>query len=139
MPKLTQTEANYLKRIYVNFFERNCRVTSVSLAEELGVKPPSVVDMMNKLERKGLITRIRWSEVKVTGKGLKVVKKLLYNHRILEFYFTKILGMDMDESCKEASKIDALVGDEVIVRLCDLLGRPDKCPHGFPIYSEVSG
>ncbi|MCD6511527.1 MAG: metal-dependent transcriptional regulator [Thaumarchaeota archaeon] len=137
MPNLTQTEANYLKRIYVNSFEKNWRVTSVSLAEELGVKAPSVVDMLKKLERKGLIIRIRWSEVRLTDEGIKVVRKLLYNHRILELYFSKVLGMDADESCREASKIDALIGDEVIIRLCDLLGRPDRCPHGFPIY-EVS-
>ena len=134
MPKLTQKEANYLKEIYTECIEKGCKVTSVSLAEYMGVKPPSVIDMLNKLERKGLIIRVKWSEVKMTDKGIKIVKNLLHSHRVLELYFTKVLGMDPDESCKEASKIDALVGNEVVVRLCDLLGRPDKCPHGLPIY-----
>lgn len=134
MPKsdLGGVEAAYLKEAY-RLQELN-RAPSVSvLAREFGVSMPSVVGVLRRLEARGFVKRIPWKTPRLTASGLTRAERIIHDHRILEVYFGDVLGLDADDACAEASKIDYLVGSRTIGKMCGALHRPARCLHGFKI------
>ena len=134
--KLNEVEAKYLKRIYEAVKEEGGIVTSYELAKHFGVRTPSSIDVLNRLQRKGLVIREAWGPVMLTEEGLKLAKMLLHVHRVMEYFFCESLGLPPDLACLEASKIDYLISDEVAKRICDRMNRPLLCPHGRVIPHE---
>ncbi len=133
MPKnLNQVEARYLSEIY-RMTERHEELATGALASKFNVRPASVVDVLNRLMEKGLISRPGWGRIELTGSGRSVAMKIIHNHRILELYFRDRLGLQMNETCKQAQRIDYLIGDVVVSRMCEDLGYPTNCVHGFEV------
>lgn len=133
MKEINAVEASYLKKIYVMSVEEGREVTSYSLAKEFSVRPPSSIDVLNRLSRKGLIVKEAWRSVTLTKKGIKVAKKLVHIHRILEAFFYDSLGLSISTACDEAAKLDHLISDELALRLCEFEDKPTRCPHGYGI------
>jgi len=131
-PILTQPEAAYIEEIYRQV-EKGLTPSVSRLATKFGVKMPSAVEMLDKLEKKGFIVRRPWKTPKITLSGRALAENIVHNHRIIEIYFTKKLGLDSDFCCEEATKIDNLIGDEVVSRMCVDLSHPDESCHGIPI------
>lgn len=129
------TESRYLMMLMRNV-EEGRPLRTLMISRELGVKPPSVVEILDRLEHRGLLKRLKWRESILTLKGERIAKNLLHNHRILEIYFVTFLNMDEEVACKEASKIDLYVGQRTINAMCKLLNRPCKCFHGKEVYHE---
>jgi Mn-dependent DtxR family transcriptional regulator len=58
------------------------RIRTVS--EELGISPPSAVQMLKKLEKRGLVDYVRREGVRLTIKGRMAATKIIRNHRLIE-------------------------------------------------------
>ena len=129
---LTRPEAAYLEEIY-----RLIKVGSIPsvsrLAAKFGVKKPSAVEMLDKLERKSFIVRQPWRAPKMTRSGRALAENIIHNHRIIEMYLAEKMSLGSDFSCEEASKLDSLLGDEVVSKMCNDLHYPDEQCHGIPI------
>lgn len=122
----------YLRRIYVKTVEENLEAKSSELAMMAGVKMPTAVEVIKKLEEIGLVYRKPWGPINLTDKGLEEAKKIVYRHRIIETFLSKYLGLDCDEACYEASLIED-VDDKVVYAMCSKLGHPCQCVHGKKI------
>lgn len=122
-----------MKELYKCEKEGDIKVTSVSLAGRLEVRPASVADMFSKLEGKELIDHRRWRYVKLSPKGLVIAESLIWRHRILETYFSSILKLNFSEACDAASLIDSSVTSSVVEAMCRTLGHPTRCVHGYHI------
>ncbi len=129
------TESKYLMMLMRNVEEGVPTKTSF-ISRKIGVKPPSVVEILDRLENRGLVKRVKWKETILTRKGMMIAKRLLHNHRILEIYFVTFLNIEKEAACREASKIDLYVGQETINAMCRALDRPCKCFHGKEVYHE---
>jgi len=138
MPKITinPVEANYLRVIY-RAHESQKDLTTGLLAESFHVKPASAVDVVNRLVSKGLVVRKGWGKFDFSKKGEALALKLIHNHRVLETYFSYELALDHKTACYEASKIDYLMGDEVVKRFCLKLGYPVRCMHGKEVPHNI--
>lgn len=134
--KLSEVEAKYLKRIYEAMVEDKRNITSYELARYFGVKTPSSIDALKRLQKKGLVVREVWGPVNLTDEGIKLAKELLHTHRIVESFFSEILGLPLDVACQEAAKVDYLLDEEVAMRICEKMHRPLRCPHGRAIPHE---
>jgi len=133
MPKiLNHMEARYLSEIY-RMHERHEEVATGVLAVRFKVRPASTVDVLKRLMAKGLIAKPGWGKVVLTGRGEAAAMKIIHNHRVLELYFRDRLGLPMDETCRQALRIDYLIGDVVISRMCEKLGYPANCVHGLEV------
>jgi DtxR family transcriptional regulator, Mn-dependent transcriptional regulator len=129
---ISPSEVAYLKMLH-RMNERN-ETTSVSaLAQKFRVKLPSAIEILSKLEKKGLVIRKPWKVPQLSKRGAILSEQVMHQHRVLENYLNAKLGMSLDTSCEEASKVDYLVGSDVIERMCKALNRPSRCLHGFPI------
>ena len=102
------------------------------IAEKLKVRPPTAVEALKKLHKKGLISYTK-KGIRLTKSGKLAVMRYLRRHRILEVFFVKVLGLDPEFVCTNIRGTELFVGDELIDKCCKFLGHPDKCPHGRPI------
>lgn len=140
MPKsdLSGIEASYLKEAYR--LRESGRLPSVSvLAHGFRVTMPSVIDVLQKLERRGLVHRTPWKAPTLTKKGLAEARRIIHSHRVLEVYYGEALGLDETYACAEAAKIDYLIGTKAVERMCDTLHHPARCLHGFTIEHVKNG
>ena len=110
------------------------RTTSVStLAKQFGVRLPTAIGILERLEEKGFVMRKPWKVPKLSRRGVVLAESIMHRHRIVELYFSRVLGLNSDKSCVEASKIDYLLDKTVVQKMCKALNRPSHCNHGNPI------
>ncbi len=134
MPKsgtrnLTQADVRFLLEVQ-RTVEEGKNVGTVQLARRLGVRPPTVSEIVKRLEDKGIVKRTGWGTFELTAVGRRTVAKIVHNHRIIESYLVIALGLDVDYACKEASKIGHIVGERVVASMCRSLNWPERCVHG---------
>jgi Mn-dependent transcriptional regulator len=103
---------------------------TVQLAKRLRVRPPTVSEVVRRLEAKGIVRRTGWGTFELTAHGRMTAAKVVHNHRVIESYFVIILGLDAEYACREASKIGHIVGDRVVASMCRSLNWPERCVHG---------
>lgn len=129
---ITQAVEEYLEAIYKMSLEDD-RVIAARLAERMNVSPPTVADMLKRLQENGLANSSRSEGVTLTKKGQQAAETLVRRHRLWERFLTDVLGLNWDEVHEEACKLEHAMSPQVEERLAEILGHPDSCPHGHPI------
>ncbi|MEN6591810.1 MAG: metal-dependent transcriptional regulator [Methanobacterium sp.] len=71
--KLTKSMEDYLEVMY-NLEKEKGIIRVVDIAEELNVKPSSVVEAVDKIYKLDLISREKYKEIKLNEKGIKAAK-----------------------------------------------------------------
>src|SRR6184192_4036998 len=107
------------------------------VAEMLGVSRASTGEMLKRLEREGLIERGKNKEALLTAYGRKRAEKVVRKHRIIERLLTDFMGYTAAEAHVHADTLGDTFTDEMVERIDERLGRPDRCPHGWPVYPAV--
>src|SRR6266511_1727042 len=82
---------------------------SARVAEMLGVTPPSSRERAERVVRK---------------------------HRLVERLLTDFMGYTPAEAHVHADEIGESFSDDMIERISERLGHPDRCPHGWPVDTE---
>lgn len=107
------------------------------VAEMLGVSRASAGEMLKRLEADGLVERGEHKEAILTPTGIERAEKVVRKHRIIERFLTDFMGYSASESHVQADLMGDTFTEEMIERINDRLGRPDRCPHGWPVEPEV--
>jgi DtxR family Mn-dependent transcriptional regulator len=89
--------------------------------------------MLKRLEGEGLVVRGEKKEAILTEKGRLAAMRIVRRHRMVERLLTDVMGYDGAESHLKADAIDHGFDEEMVERLWEKLGRPERCPHGYPI------
>jgi DtxR family Mn-dependent transcriptional regulator len=87
------------------------------VAEMLGVSRASAGEMLKRLEGEGLIERRK--------------------HRIIERLLTDFMGYTAAEAHVQADLLGDTFTDDMVQRIEERLGHPDRCPHGWPVDPDV--
>jgi len=58
-------------------------------------------------------------------------------HRIIERLLTDFMGYTAAEAHIHADELGDTFSDEMVERIDEKLGRPDRCPHGWPVDTEA--
>jgi len=131
-PELSRSEVAYLETMH-RLGESHDATSVSALAKRFGVRLPTAIEILNKLEGKGLVIRKPWKVPELSRKGKTLAESVMHQHRIVELYLSTNLGLSPDKSCIEASKIAYLLDKSVIEKMCKALNRPTQCNHGYPI------
>jgi Mn-dependent DtxR family transcriptional regulator len=107
------------------------------VAEMLHVSRASAGEMLKRLEAEGLIERGRKKEALLTDAGRERAERVVRKHRIIERLLTDFMGYTGYESHERADELGDTFSDEMIERIDDKLGHPQRCPHGWPVDPEV--
>ena len=111
----TERTEDYLEVLDVIISEKGyAKVKDVSRI--LGVGPPSVTEMFQKLSEIGYINYEKYSGVTLTSKGKKIAKKTSKKHETLK-NFLLILGVNKKIANEDACRIEHVVNSETIDRL----------------------
>ena len=107
------------------------------VAEMLGVSRASAGEMLKRLEKEGLIRRGEHKEALLTPAGRKRAEKVVRKHRIVERLLTDFMGYTAAEAHVYADDIGETFSDDMVERMEEKLGNPDRCPHGWPVDPDV--
>ncbi len=107
------------------------------VAEMLGVSRASAGEMLKRLESEGLVERGEQKEAVLTPAGIERAERVVRKHRLIERFLTDFMGYTPYESHEKADEMGDTFTDDMIERINERLGFPDRCPHGWPIETEV--
>ncbi|MBZ0271979.1 metal-dependent transcriptional regulator [bacterium] len=133
----TEAVENYLKAVW-DLQQADDRATTSTLADRLGVKPPSVTAMVKRLAQKKppLLTYDQRRGAALTPAGAEIALSVTRRHRLLELFLVETLGYRWDQVHAEAEKLEHAVSDLFVERVAAMLGDPRFDPHGDPIPTE---
>jgi Mn-dependent DtxR family transcriptional regulator len=103
------------------------------VAEMLGVSRASAGEMLKRLEAEGLIERGEHKEALLTSAGRKRAEKVVRKHRIIERLLTDFMGYSAAEAHVHADELGDTFSDDMVERIDQRLGNPERCPHGWPV------
>lgn len=134
----SQTVENYLKAIYQAQAggQREGLVGMVpmgQLATAMAVVPGTATTMVRALADSGLVEYEPYVGVRLTGAGEKLAALVLRRHRLIELFLVEFMGMSWAEVHDEAEHLEHAVSDRLVERMDEMLGRPNRDPHGDPI------
>jgi len=129
---LSQAAQEYLESIYW-LYEAGIERTPTNLSRALQVSPPSVSEMLRKLQAEGLVTRSPDKRVSLTDRGERVARHVVSRHRLIEAFLVKVMGLPWDDVHEEAETFEMGVTPQLEARMLELIGDVKTCPHGHPI------
>ena len=132
---LTEEKEDYLKAILTHDGDHSF-VSNKTLSQYLNIKPPSVSEMVNRLEKSGYVETKPYKGVKLSETGLTYTLDIIKRHRLLELFLIKILQYNWEEVHQEAEVLEHRVSHLFVARLDKLLDYPITCPHGGVIPRE---
>lgn len=126
---LTEEKEDYLKAILTNDGDVSF-VSNKKLSQFLNIKPPSVSEMVGRLEKSGYVETKPYKGVKLTEEGLNHTLDIIKRHRLLELFLIEILKYNWEEVHQEAEILEHRISDLFVERLDNILNYPETCPHG---------
>jgi len=103
------------------------------VAEMLGVSRASAGEMLKRLEADGLVERGEQKEAILTDTGIERAERVVRKHRIIERLLTDFMGYTAAEAHVHADELGDTFSDDMVERIEERLGHPDRCPHGWPV------
>src|SRR5687768_13453216 len=124
---------DYLKAVWELAADSGDAASTKGVAARLSVSSASVSNMFARLQEMGLVRYERYRGATLTDRGREEALRLVRRHRLIETFLLEHLGYDWQEVHDEAERLEHAVSDEFTERLAELLGHPERDPHGAPI------
>jgi len=122
---------DYLKAIWEISGSEPASTSDV--AARLLISSASVTNMFGRLQEMGLARYERYRGASLTRRGRREALRLVRRHRLIETFLLEHLGYSWQDVHEEAERLEHAVSDEFTERLAELLGHPERDPHGDPI------
>jgi DtxR family Mn-dependent transcriptional regulator len=103
------------------------------VADRLSVSSASVTNMFARLQGMGLALYEPYRGASLTERGRAEALRLVRRHRLIETFLLEHLAYSWEDVHEEAERLEHAVSDEFTERLAELLGHPERDPHGAPI------
>ena len=128
----TEKMREYLEVIYY-LSARNEPVIGARLAEWMNVTPPTVTNIVQRMEDQGYIARDGRGEIRLTEGGFAQAEAMVKRHRILERFLVDVMGIPWHMIHEEAVRLEHSLSPLMEERIPGLVGQSTTCPHGNPI------
>src|SRR4029079_14636811 len=131
MADVTVAEEEYLQTLFW-LQEAGLPMTGANVARAMQLSPPTVHEMIGRLERDGYITRADDKSVSFTVSGARHAGGIVRRHRLIERFLTDVLGIPWDEVHEEAERLEHAMSPVLEERMLAAIGDAKTCPHGRP-------
>jgi DtxR family transcriptional regulator, iron-dependent repressor len=128
----TVAEEEYLQTLFW-LHEAGLSMTGANVARAMQLSPPTVHEMIGRLERDGYITRAQDKTISFTDSGREHAEGVVRRHRLIERFLTDVLGIPWDEVHEEAERLEHAMSPVLEARMLAAIGDAKTCPHGHPI------
>ena len=126
---ITVSKEDYLKAILEAESEGE-PVISATLAHWLKVSPPAVTMAVRRLKKDGFVRVQTGGQVRLTGAGRKIARRLSLRHHLIERMLSEMFGMEWYKVHDEAERLEHAVSPDFEAKLLAKLGDKKPCPHG---------
>jgi DtxR family Mn-dependent transcriptional regulator len=130
--QVTVAEEEYLQTLFW-LQEARLPMTGANVARAMQLSPPTVHEMIGRLERDGYITRAGDKSISFTETGAEHAEGIVRRHRLIERFLTDVLGVPWDEVHEEAERLEHAMSPVLEERMLAAIGDAKTCPHGHPI------
>jgi DtxR family transcriptional regulator, Mn-dependent transcriptional regulator len=100
------------------------------IAERLAQSGPTVSQTVARMERDGLLHVAGDRQLALTDAGRALATRVMRKHRLAECLLVSVIKMPWEEVHIEACRWEHVISESVERRLYELLGHPERCPHG---------
>jgi DtxR family Mn-dependent transcriptional regulator len=128
----TPAEEEYLQIIYW-LMEAELPITGANIARAMQLSPPTVHEMLGRLEHDGYVRRDEDKSLKFTETGLAQAEAIVGRHRLIERFLTDVVGIAWDDVHEEAEKLEHAMSPAFEKWMMSTVGDAKTCPHGHPI------
>jgi DtxR family Mn-dependent transcriptional regulator len=128
----TVAEEEYLQSLFW-LQEAGLPMTGANVSRAMQLSPPTVHEMIGRLERDGYITRGADRSIAFTDSGADYAEGIVRRHRLIERFLTDVLGVPWDEVHEEAERLEHAMSPVLEERMLVAIGDAKTCPHGHPI------
>jgi DtxR family Mn-dependent transcriptional regulator len=128
----TAGEEQYLETIFW-LEEAGLPITGANIARALQLAPPTVHEMVGRLERDGFVSRSEDRSLNFTDNGRQHAESVVRRHRLVERFLTDVLGIPWDEVHEEAERMEHAMSPRLEESMRAAIGDATTCPHGHPI------
>ena len=129
---LSAAEQEYLESLFW-LYEAGFPMTGANLARAMQLTPPTVHEMLRRLERNGWISRPSSRSIEFTEAGRAHAENLVGRHRMIERFLTDVVGVPWDDVHEEAEKLEYAMTPRFEAYVRTSVGDATTCPHGHPI------
>ena len=132
---------NYLLSLYILVEEKRsptltqlaAYIRRLPLAEGLGSSLPTVLGVIRRMSRDGLLKVSQQKEIQLTEHGMAIAASIARRHRLAERLVVDILGIEMTLADQEAHMLEHGISLYLEGYINQALGNPTTCPFGKPI------
>jgi len=117
--ELSSRKAEYLKYIHM----QGDVVKTTEIAAQFSVAPSTVTKALTEIAKAGYIEHTPYHGVRLTPAGADYARFLIRRHRIVALVLSRY-GLEPDEACREAKKIEQCFSKDLTNRICSSLGHP---------------
>ena len=128
----TVAEEEYLQTMFW-LEEAGLPITGANIARAMQLSPPTVHEMIGRLEDDGYVERADDKSLTFTDKGRSEAEAIVRRHRLIERFLTDVLGIPWDEVHEEAERLEHAMSPVLEERMLAAIGDAKTCPHGHPI------
>jgi DtxR family Mn-dependent transcriptional regulator len=136
MAKATVAEEEYLQIMFW-LEEAGLPINGANIARAMQLSPPTVHEMIGRLEGDGYVARADDKSLTFTDKGREEAEAISRRHRLIERFLTDVLGIPWDEVHEEAERLEHAMSPVLEERMLAAIGDAKTCPHGHPIVEGV--
>ena len=133
--QVTVAEEEYLQALFW-LQEAQLPMTAANVARAMQLSPPTVSEMIGRLEGDGYISRAADKTLDFTAEGREHAEAIVRRHRLIERFLTDVLGIPWDEVHEEAERLEHAMSPVLEERMLAAIGDAKTCPHGHPIVLE---
>src|ERR671928_1491817 len=137
MPAVSHEQATVAEEEYLQIIfwlqEAGLPMTGANVARAMQLSPPTVHEMIGRLERDGYITRAGDKSISFTDSGQGHAEGIVRRHRLIERFLTDVLGVPWDAVHEEAERLEHAMSPVLEERMLAAIGDAKTCPHGHPI------
>ncbi len=113
--------------------EAGLPMTGANVARAMQLAPPTVHEMVGRLEKDGYVKRADDRSLVFTEQGREEASAMVRRHRMIERFLTDVLGIPWDEVHEEAERIEHAMSPVLEERMMAAIGAATTCPHGHPL------
>jgi DtxR family transcriptional regulator, Mn-dependent transcriptional regulator len=136
MAQATVAEEEYLQTMFW-LEEAGLPINGANIARAMQLSPPTVHEMIGRLEEDGYVERADDKSLTFTERGRGEAQAIVRRHRLIERFLTDVLGIPWDEVHEEAERLEHAMSPVLEERMLAAIGDAKTCPHGHPIVEGV--
>ncbi|MCD6512118.1 MAG: metal-dependent transcriptional regulator [Thermoplasmata archaeon] len=123
-------ELKCMKEIYRAYEDGISIVGPSEIAKRLDISKSTAHSLLKNLASLGYGNYVEKKGFVINSYGIKMGKQIMKKHRLIECFMADVFSLPPEKACREADKIDYLIGEEVIEIIERKYERVEKCPCG---------